>query len=293
MQWSALARSLGWLVIAGSALACGLRTEPSDYNDVPGSEAGEGPARTCEDPGVLPTTSSMVRSALTGTGMLSGFCGEDVGPEAVYRFTPVEPTDVVIEVTEVADDLSLCVLQGECASEDAVILCHPNLADGDARTFYAAPGSDYYVVLDSEEESAAVQSYAFDVNLGPPPIDLCPVHEEVLEQSPGRVFSWNNDFSPGYGRVTGACGGAGKENMFRVEVESRGRIVATVFGDNGFEPILGLRTGCGGTTELACWSGDGEVAFLDFEFTAAGTYYLLVDSATDAGGEYALEVAFL
>lgn len=299
----------GLLVSVWLAAGCGLRTDPLDYERpiVDGRGDDPGPARTCDDPGVLPSVSTAVESVLLGSSNLSGSCGDDDGPEAVYAFRSPQAADVTLRFYEPngpAADLSVRVLQGSCDDADAEVLCMRDVADDDddddddddarAPYFYARAGEDYFIVVDSAEPTAEPLGYAFDLDLEPPDIDACPIHGTSLVQVPGSLFEWGHRFSSGRGRVDGRCGGAGREHMFRIDVSGAGTMGAMVWGEAGFVPVLNVRSGCGGTTEYACSNGSRREPFAElwFEFPGAGTYYLVVDNVTDEGGVYVLQVQF-
>lgn len=290
-----------WLLggFVGLSLACGLRTDPLDNEFVAVTDGNvdagmEGDVGTCSMPIELPQTNSSGTGRLAGAGLYSGVCGVDDGAEDVYRFVPASNTDVTIAFDPAATEIepTLRVLMNACTPEDGdPILCDGSVFDGalaDPRHFFAQQGNEYFIVVDSAAEADG--AYAFDLTLGAPSLSQCDVHPEVIEQIPGSIFMWSNDFSAGFGRVDSACGGAGKENVFRLEAIQPGTVTVTATGSGGFSPLVSIRTGCGASTEVTCETGSP--ASTQFGIPGAGTYYIVVDDLTPDGGAYNLEVRF-
>jgi hypothetical protein len=133
------------------------------------------------------------------------------------------------------------------------------------------------------------------VVFGWPTLDLCDIHEEIIEQVPGGTFIWENDLGGGQGRADGYCGGPGRENMFPIAVTYPGSMFAEVVGSGTFDPVLSLRSSCAGVSELQCtdetqWS-DGYAA-IDAFVEPGLEYYLAVDQLDHDGGPYTLTVYF-
>ncbi|MBK7823869.1 hypothetical protein [Nannocystis sp.] len=66
-----------------------------------------------------------------------------------------------------------------------------------------------------------------------------------------------------------------------------------VTADDSFKPVLSLRTGCGGATEVQCSSAEltgSNVVEINQFFEAPGTYYVVVDQGGVEGGSYSLDV---
>lgn len=296
-------RMAGVLGAAWASVGCGLRTEPSEFDrltEPTSTTTSQGPARTCEDPSILPTVSASVSGVFRRGGAPSGWCGDDEGPDAVYVFRPVEPTDVSLRLRELDDsaasNVSFRVMRGDCGEDDTTLRCDTSedLDDDDdaVRTFYAEPGSDYFIIIDTPDADALETPYAFDFDLEPPSIDACPIHRERVTLTEGKVFRWNNDLSPGQGKVDGPCGAPGRENMFRLDIQSEGWLAANVDALDGLVPHLSLRTGCGGTTELTCDAGRrNQFASIEAFIQDPGVYYLVIDGDLD-GGAYDLEIRF-
>jgi len=319
---------LAVMCAVGSSLGCGLRTVPifeastdsfgstdsetdSDTDESSGSEDSgecvpmarmEGDMGTCMNPIPLPTTDSSAQGTLCGPGLYGdAACGPDGGLEDVYHFRPTVGSDVTISFDPAGTDFSptVRVLEYYCPlDEGATKMCATDHFEGsepDPRHFFAGGNRDYYIYIDSEDGNGG--DYRFSLTLGPPPIEQCDVHTELIQQVSGSVFQWSNDFTAGGGRVdTGCQGGAGPENMFELAATYPGNVYIDLIGSNGFRPATSIRTGCGVTTELTCTTdainGTPGIASLTYFLPGAGTYYVVADSLGLTGGSYNLSVAF-
>lgn len=67
------------------------------------------------------------------------------GPEAVYRFVPAADGQVEISLTDIAVDLDLYLLEGQCLPAHCVAF------GDDALTFTATGGTEYFVLVDGED----------------------------------------------------------------------------------------------------------------------------------------------
>lgn len=294
-------------LVLASVAACGLRSDPfaPDYvldgsggvetetDDGPGDPNRPG---TCNDPLIMPFAPMTLRGELSGPSYSEGWCASDKGPEDIYQLVP-EGYDVDVTLTllpeETDDDLAptLRVVEDGCAPDTGFTKICTHSFVNEPFHFLARNGHVYSVMIDSPEGSRG--RYGFRVDFGDPPLALCPVHPEVIEQLPGSSFLWGNDFSQGQGRADGYCGGPGRENMFALDASYPGNIYARVETSGDFAPALGIRTGCGGATELLCDADTaGQVAELVYFINQPGRYYLTVDQAQIGGGGYSLRVDF-
>lgn len=291
---------LGVIVAGALALACGIRTGPpeedtgSDESGVPpGPDPREG---SCDNPFVLPFANYVVRGRLQGPGRDEGWCGDgenDAGAEDTYLITPKFDTDVLVFVTpETEFEASLRVTRDGCYSDDANLprMCAAPVGDHPYWHFFAQAGHEYSLTIDSPAETDG--RYGLQIFYSPPELTACPVHEVQIDQAPGGHFMWSNTLGGRGGRVDGFCGGPGNENMFQLNVWYPGLISFQVQSEPSFAPILSVRTGCGGTTELECTSMEqqGSSTFSLSRFFEPGTYYVVVDQGGVAGGEYLLDV---
>jgi hypothetical protein len=298
---------LGAAICFGVVAGCGLRSDPLFRADteafVETDGAVEGEMGTCSNPIELPgQADSTIEGSLHGLGLYEGSCAEDGAREEVYRFVPATDVDVSISFDASATefDATIRVLEGGCLpdSNPAALLCDPSVINGDltpdTRHFFARAGVEYYIIVDAPTVDAG--AYVAQVTIDPPPLSQCDPHPESVVQLSGSTFSWSNDFSPGHGRVSGRCGGAGKENMFRLQATYPGNVYIDAFGSGGYRPVVNVRRGCGGTTELACNSevdlGSPGAASLSYFLDTPGDYYVVVDSLSVDGGAYSLEVFF-
>jgi hypothetical protein len=299
-----------WVVVSvlGSFVAggCGLRSDPLFEGDLVADGGLDGgpdlgseetdtdapPVSACEMPIQMPLENVVLEGSLGGRGQESGWCGQDNGPEVVYQF--VAPYNIDVTMTVLSSDvpLTLRVVEDGCSDGTGrTVMCSNDFLDA-SKHFYALAGRTYNVTVDTEAGNAG--KYAIDVVYGWPALDLCTVHEELIVQQSGGSFVWFNDLGRGQGDVDGACGGPGRENMFRIQTSYPGSMYAEIYGSGGFAPVLSVRTNCAGASELMCTSAEaGGYATTSWYFDAPGSdYYLVADQATIDGGAYELYVYF-
>lgn len=289
---------------AWSSVGCGLRsdvlldepqgTDDGDEGEEDDGDDGGGRQGTCDLPSSFPSSGGRVSGELSGSSRLRGWCGADAGPEVVYRIAPDTDVDVSLSLASADFSPTLRVREGGCEDGDDVptLVCDPGFSNDEfgGRHFFARAGQEYYVVVDSASGDGG--EYALDVSFEPVPLSSCPLHGETIVQDPGGAFLWRNDLSSGQGRVDGACGGPGRENMFVFLVSQPGFVAIIADATDGFEPIVSLRRGCGGVTEVACSGNDGTgSAFLETQVDP-GEYYIVVDQGGRQGGSYELNVFF-
>lgn len=102
----------------------------------------------------------------------------------------------------------------------------------------------------------------------------------------------------GTSTLQGACGGPGTEDVYELRIMHPKVVVATTDGASTADTVLYLRTASctDPNMELAC---DDDISSLDHNSTVTasitepGTYYLVVDTKSSAGGTYDLHVQFL
>lgn len=299
---SSLSRTMALLFLA-SASACGLRSDPfapdyvledetdsNDDNNDPGDPNRPG---TCNDPLSLPFSPMTLRGELSGPSFSEGWCGSDGGAEDIYTLIPEYDVDVIITLDTAETDFvpTLRVVEDGCAvGTGTTKICTNELATTPFH-FLAQQGHVYSVIIDSPEDTDG--RYAFGVDFGWPPINLCPVHPESIRQLSGSAFLWNNDLAKGQGQVDGYCGGVGRENMFAVEATYAGNMYVQVESSGVFSPSLSFRTDCAALSELACTpSVDPNFAELAYFIAEPGIYYLVVDQTEIGDGGYSLRVDF-
>lgn len=305
----AAARACLVLVGALGLAACGLRTDADD-EDTGSAETGPDVDETgadpreggCDMPYVLPFANFQVRGRLLGPGRVRGWCGRavedadaaaeapDAGPEDSYIVTPTFNVDVTVNISEADFEPSLRVTRDGCREDILPAVCAAPLGDKPWH-FLAEVGHSYTITVDSPEGTDG--RYTMDLSYGDPGIGACPIHPSQIDQEPGGFFTWSNTFSRRQGQVDGLCGGPGAENMFQVNVVYPGNITFSLEADESFAPVLSIRSGCGGVTELQCDSAAlTGTSFLELThfFADPGTYFVVVDQGDVAGGAYKLEV---
>lgn len=101
----------------------------------------------------------------------------------------------------------------------------------------------------------------------------------------GSLVGAANNFS-------GSCGGgSGPDTVFQLSLSSDQDVFVAAFSTD-FDPVLYMGTTCGGS-ETGCnddhiWGEQTPVLINDT--LTAGTYYIVVDSATSSGGGFSLEI---
>lgn len=293
------------LIAALGLCACGLRSDPDD--DEGGgldtvSDTEDDPRRGgCDMPYVLPFANFEVRGRLLGPGKVRSWCGRaieeggsdapDAGPEDSYIVTPSFDVDVGVIISDADFEPSIRVTRDGCREDVLPQMCAAPIEVGAARHFFAEVGHSYTITVDSPEGTDG--HYTMQVVYGDPGIAACPIHPSQIDQAPGGFFTWSNTFGNVPGEVDGRCGGPGDENMFQVNVNFPGTMTFRVTADDSFAPVLSLRSGCGGVTELQCTSseqtGSSTVEIVNF-FPNPGTFFIVVDQGDVVGGSYKLEV---
>lgn len=298
----------GLVLVLGTGVGCGLRSDPlfleGDSEAFPAGDSTDAepildPDRmgACGAPYEIPAADGTIDGSLPeGHGSLyAGACGRGDGPEDVYTFTSPFDTDVTISFGPgTLFSPTLRVQQDGCGDEGFTQVCTPDALSSPGVHWLARANTTYFVTIDSRDIEDA-GDYTLEVSLAPPPIQLCTIHPEQMNQQPGAAFLWANEFSEGFGQAHSFCGGAGRDNMFQLNATYSGNIFAQVSGTGGFAPSLSLRTGCGALTELVC-AAEGDtgipgVAELSW-FVDPGTYFLVVDQVVPSAGVYDLRVDF-
>jgi len=290
------------LVGALALAACGLRSDADD--DESGGDETFGPDTeadpregSCDTPYVLPFANFEVRGRLLGPGKVRGWCGRDAedepdaGPEDSYVVTPTFNVDVLVVIPESDFTPTLRVTRDGCREDVFPQLCATPVVASEPWHFFAETGHSYTITIDSPDGTDG--HYTMQLLYGDPGVAACPIHPSVIDQKPGGSFAWSNSFSRRQGRVDGACGGPGAENMFQLNVFYPGTINMRLSADDGFKPVLSVRSGCGGATELQCSSSEltgSNVVEINQFFDTPGTYYVVVDQGGVDGGSYSLDV---
>lgn len=280
-------------------LACGARSGPVDEDTDGGTGVTPIDPREggCDNPIVLPLANIEVRGRVQGPSRVEGWCGDginDGGAEDTYLIAPAADTDVLLLMQPSTEFTpTLRVTRDGCYMDDNNLprVCAAPYGDVPFRHFFAEAGHEYFVTVDSPEGTDG--HYAMQVVYTAPPIEGCPVHSTQINQEIGGFFTWSNELGGRAGSVDGRCGGPGAENMFQLNVFTPGAITFTVTADVSFAPVLSIRTGCGGSTELTCTSM-AEQGTANFSLTwnfDPGTYFVVIDQNDVVGGSYKLDVA--
>ncbi|WP_172302726.1 hypothetical protein [Pseudenhygromyxa sp. WMMC2535] len=300
-------------------IGCGLRTDP-DYTPVcvdsadgvadsggtdetagtdDGDEGGSGEARagSCQNPIDLPSGEPIVvRGQLGGCSGTEGWCGGS-GGEDVYRIGSVT-SDVFIDFrpqeTEFNPVLRV-VREDPCepGTVEASEVCADIVNSIPGRGFYdqGGEGDVYYIIVDTELGQSG--AYAFDLRFGEEASqDECMsfLEEQAIELDVGGQFLWEDALEEDQGRLDSGCSAPGAELVFPVYLDQDGTLEAEVTSleaeEEGFEPIVSIRTACGTPTEMSC--GSTAVA----GFGGATTALLVVDQLGVTGGRFSLDVRF-
>lgn len=293
----------GTLALACLLAACGLRSGADDEAEA-GTFADEGfmtdPTEvdpregSCDTPFILPIANIEVRGRLLGPGSVRGWCGKgdsdlDAGPEDSYSITPSYNVDITVLIPEADFQPTLRVTRDGCREDVLPSVCAAPISDK-IWHFLAEVDHTYTITVDSPEGTDG--RYKMQLVYGDPGLAACPIHPTEVDQEPGGYFTWSNGLGARQGQVDGLCGGPGAENMFQVNVGYPGNFLFRLEGSESFAPVLSVRTGCGGVTELACTSAAQTGSnFIEIgQFLTPGVYYVVADQGDVRGGDYKLEV---
>ena len=140
--------------------------------------------------------------------------GDAPGPEAVYRFVPAADGDVEISLTDIAIDLNLYLLEGQCLPAQCTAFGDETLS------FSAAAGTEYFIVVDGADPTGG----DFVLHLEPPAVEgegeVLPEDEGEIAGE-GEVEGETEGESPSEGEYEGESLFEG-EHLFEGEIPSEG-----------------------------------------------------------------------
>jgi hypothetical protein len=297
---------VGIVAAASLGAACGFRSDPfngglicTEPLDTEGPQAG-----SCESPFALPGGSMTVSGSLDGCSDAEGWCDAS-GAEHYYKYTPGEGdvtitftpqeggVDPILRVIRIPTGESPCGY--ETVEEDTEV-CVPMIDGRNKQSFYADPGWDYYIAVDSARGTSG--AYQFQVDYGPDAVgDTCKeeaLREETIVLGRGGVFTWESTFPEGQGQVDGRWGGPGFEHIFVVNLIEGGDVSANIKAINDdFEPAISLRrgTGCAGSDAQSGGGGPEQTeASLSQSFSSAATRFLVLDNRGVSQGSYLMQI---
>lgn len=302
-----------------TAAGCGLRSEPSaelacdalDDSEGTGGTgdtgAGEPRHGSCLNPISIPYGQPLsVSGRLGGCSESDGWCGADRGPEDVYLISQSQqnPIDVVLrfdsEATGFEPTIRVVRDDGQNAEFDPCVspavleteVCGPDATSRSEWVFNAPPG-DYYVIVDSPGFTATTD-YKFSISYGGNAVPQdCPTLPDTIVLGIGGTYIWEDTVARSQGNLDGAlCPAPGFEHTWHLQLKNDGLLTAMVEGQDGLEPIISLRAGCGGNQEIACDNSTSENGTAKLtQPMPAGNYLLAVDQQSVTGGPYTLTVS--
>lgn len=218
----------------------------------------------------------------------AGSCGGGGGDDEVYTFSIASTRRIT--VTSGAGFPHVLYLRSACHDAGTQVTCTAAPAGAGAIDIGALPAGTYFVWIDRTGVGDGTHNYDLLVQSMPPL--LPPANDTCASPTPlgagattGTLVNGNDD--------TGAtCGGAGGIDVYYTfTIAQPRRVRATVSGTGApFDPVLSLRSECGAAaTEVACANGStGTTEVLEVMNLPAGTYTLVVDSATTGAGPFSL-----
>jgi hypothetical protein len=171
-----------------------------------------------------------------------------------------------------------------------------------AYSFFAQPGFDYYMVVDSYSGASGSYRYRFEFGvaaLG----ELCLQNvPESLVDAPVMIGPGESIFLDGtlerkqghYDHAQLECSAPGHEHIIPVTLTAPGTLSAEITSWDGADPaVLGLTQGCSANLELNCGVGFplGEGALVTGAFNTPIDTYLVVDQSGVSGGNYQLSIS--
>lgn len=236
---------------------------------------------TCDAPIVLapPMGGSVVVTTTNADGTNQDAC-ED-GPARFFRVDPVDDGFVSIWARDQATTFYTVITQMPgCPADGGNYYCTANSFGphgGEVFSNRVEAGEPMFFAI-SGEAPGDVGTFEIEVSLHAgtcaDPIDL------TLENASAFHIRGNTGGMPS--TLTGSCGGAGPEVVYRVSDGGMASTIDSVVnGYDGFDPLLYARTTCGGGGELGCGENDEHVPF-----TMSSPTFVIVDSVE--GGDYSV-----
>lgn len=240
-------------------------------------------------------TAGMLSIGATTTGNLAGAhdddagnCGGGGGEDQVYSFFIGSTQHVTISTG--AGFPHVVYLRSVCGDLATEIACAVSASGVATIDLGALPGGSYYVWFDRIGTGDGTNLYSLRVDaappLLPPPNDACATAAALV---PGTVSGTLLNAADDTASLS--CGGAGGADVFytfTIAQPKRVRATVTATG-TPFDPVLSLRSTCAAGSEIGCANGSaGTTEQLDILTLAPGTYTLVVDSASAAGGPFSL-----
>ncbi len=219
----------------------------------------------------------------TFTGSMAGVsdditttCGFSGWPDLLYTFTTTDAQDVSISaVSDTGDSMGVAV-ESTCGDETSELRCMTGSPAG--TTLHELPAGTYFIVLEGPSYSPV--DFTLDVEMGPPtpppPGDLCSSAIPLTLGTPtlGTLADKQDD-------IDTSCGYHYRDAVYSFALTTASDITVDVDGGTAFMDASIRPTCADGTSELQCTSGLPSHTLL--RDLAAGTYYVVVESASAAG----------
>lgn len=193
-------------------------------------------------------------------------------PDAFFRLTLATTSDVLL-TTSVGSSYYIVAMSPGCGPSATDFVCRGRPSSSSELLPRLAPGT-YYVAVHTASASGTIAVTA-DVR-APSPVpsnDRCPGLALDVSATVSRtdtLVGFEDDL------VGGSCAGVGRPDAFYTFSLSAARRVILSASAPSTAPIyLTLRTGCVGSTVVACSTGGGSAAIN--QILAAGTYTIQVE----------------
>jgi hypothetical protein len=262
-------------------------------------------ANTCANPAVIPAAGGVFTGSTSGSSFLSGSCGDTVSaPEKVFQWTPSISGRATIQTcgTSTNFDTVLYMRSGSCQSGSQVA-CNDDASGcaiaggsnyGSRITPNVTAGQTYYIVVDGYGTARG----NFRLSVSPPTPSAC-LSPTVIPAA-GGVFTGTTS---GASTQSGTCAttNSAPEKVFQWTPSTSGTAtVQTCGAGTSFNTVLYMRSGTcetGGqvacnnnTTACSTASGADHGSRITPTVTAGQTYYIILDGAGSASGNFSLSV---
>ena len=267
--------------------------DTTDADITPDADTTPDAAPTGDDCGQIIALEAGVATAgstVASTDDFASTCGGAGNGDLVYELTIA--TDA--HVTIVADAPSAAVVLGlrsACAVAGSELACATPVTDVTTIDIAALPAGSYAIIVDAAAGGVLgdfTLTATIDVTSGPIN-DSCAGAVALAAATPtAGTLTGASD------QTAGSCGGDSGADAFYELVLAADQRVDLQVDATGFDPVVHVRSACGDpASELAAGcsdavSGAGTAENQTFRSLAAGTYYIIVDSADGSSGDFTI-----
>jgi hypothetical protein len=205
-------------------------------------------------------------------------------PDVVYRLVITQLSEVDVTTCGGATwDTALHIKSGSCTGTQ--VACNDDACGVQSRITTVLDPGTYYIIMDGYSSYGA-GPFTLTVTVEPyvAPNDTCATALPLSfgSTTSGMTVGAANDY-------TGSCGGAGLDVVYTFTRSSASDVFIAAWSSD-INPVLYLSTSCGSSTYCNdnAYSGVNASALV-LNNLAAGTYYLVVDSASATQGTFTIE----